>query len=217
LPEVKSKVDAYIKTLERAERVSGKTAKAAQILGAKEPTVLRGGEKALAAGEKEAGAITAEAQKRVDTILGDRNPAARVREIILGGRPSEWKEVGPILAQDPQGKALVADAVRQIMADRASSGLVSSVRTFREDVAPSLRQAGLMSDSQLASLEAQLQSIANSAVGEPAKLTMLQNAIKNAIIGVAAQPVGAPVVSGGKSLYDVINRPKQATSPARSF
>lgn len=217
LPEVKSKVDAYIKTLERAERVSGKTAKAAQILGAREPTVLRAGEKAVAAGEKEAGVITAEAQKRVDKIFGDRNPAARVREIILGGKPSEWNEVGPILAQDPQGKALVADAVRQIMADRASSGLVSSVRTFREDVAPSLRQAGLMSDSQLASLEAQLQSIANSAVGEPAKLTMLQNAIKNAIIGVAAPVVGKPVVSGGKSLYDVINRPKQATSPARSF
>ena len=74
-----------------------------------------------------------------------------------------------------------------------------------------------MSDSQLASLESQLQSIANSAIGEPAKLTMLQNAIKNAIIGVASPLVGPPVVSGGKSLYDVINRPKQATSPARSF
>ena len=184
MPEVKSKVDVYIKTLERAERVSGKTAKAAQILGAREPTVLRAGEKALAAGEKEAGVITAEAKKRVDKILGDKNPA---------------------------------DAVRQIMSDRASSGLVSSVRTFREDVAPSLRQAGLMSDSQLASLEAQLQSIANSAIGEPAKLTMLQNAIKNAIIGVAAPLAGKPIVSGGKSLYDVINRPKQATSPARTF
>ena len=217
LPEVKSKVDAYIKTLERAERVSGKSTKAAQILGAREPGVLRGGERAVAAGEKEAGVITAEAEKRVQTILGDRNPAARVREIILGGRPSEWKEIGPILAQSPEGKTLVADAVRQIMADRASTGLVSSVRVFREDVAPSLRQAGLMSDSQLSSLEAQLQSIANSAVGEPAKLTMLQNAIKNAIIGVAAQPVGQGAISAGKSLYDVINRPKQATSPARSF
>ena len=217
LPEVKGKVNAYIKTLERAERVSGKTTKAAQILSAKEPGVLRAGEKAVSTAEKEAGAITADAEKRVKTILGDRNPAARVREIILGGKPSEWQEVGPILAQNPQGKALVADAVRQIMADRASSGLVSSVRVFREDVAPSLRQAGLMSDSQLSSLEAQLQAIANSAVGEPAKLTMLQNAIKNAIIGVSAQPVGKPTVNAAKSLYDVINRPKQATSPARSF
>lgn len=207
LPEVKSKVSSYLSTLERAERVSGKTGKAAQILESREPTVLRAGEKVVAAGEKEAGAITAEAQKRVDTILGDKNPAARVREIFLSGKPSVWKEVGPILASAKGGKEAVAEAVRQIMADRATSGLVSSVRTFREDVAPSLREAKLMTPEQLSSLEAQLQAIANSAVGEPAKLTMLQTAIKNAIIGVSAQPVGGMAVSAGQAVI-----PKQSSS-----
>jgi len=212
LPEVKSKVNAYLSTLERAERVSGKTGTAAKILESREPTVLRAGEKALAAGEKEAGAITAEAQKRVDTILGDKNPAARVREIFLSGKPSVWKEVGPILASAKGGKEAVAEAVRQIMADRATSGLVSSVRTFREDVAPSLRDAKLMTPEQLSSLEAQLQAIANASVGEPAKLTMLQTAIKNAIIGVSAQPVGGMAVSAGQAVMpkqsstDVLNR-----------
>jgi len=212
LPEVETKVNTYLKTLERAERVSGKTGGAAKILESREPTVLRAGEKALAAGEKEAGAITAEAQKRVETILGDKNPAARVREIFLSGKPSIWKEVGPILASAQGGKEAVAEAVRQIMADRATSGLVSSVRTFREDVAPSLRDAKLMTPEQLSSLEAQLQAIANSAVGEPAKLTMLQTAIKNAIIGVTAQPIGGAAVSAGpavmpkQSSKDVLNR-----------
>jgi hypothetical protein len=207
LPEVKSKVSSYLSTLERAERVSGKTGTAAKILESREPTVLRAGEKALAAGEKEAGVITAEAQKRVETILGDKNPAARVREIFLSGKPSVWKEVGPILASAKGGKEAVAEAVRQIMADRATSGLVSSVRTFREDVAPSLREAKLMTPEQLGSLEAQLQAIANSAVGEPAKLTMLQTAIKNAIIGVTAQPVGGMAVSAGQAVM-----PKQSSS-----
>jgi hypothetical protein len=207
LPEVKSKVSSYLSTLERAERVSGKTGTAAKILESREPTVLRAGEKALAAGEKEAGVITAEAQKRVETILGDKNPAARVREIFLSGKPSVWKEVGPILASAKGGKEAVAEAVRQIMADRATSGLVSSVRTFREDVAPSLRDAKLMTPEQLGSLEAQLQAIANSAVGEPAKLTMLQTAIKNAIIGVSAQPVGGMAVSAGQAVM-----PKQSSS-----
>lgn len=212
LPEVKSKVSSYLSTLERAERVSGKSGTAAKILESREPTVLRAGEKALAAGEKEAGAITAEAQKRVDTILGDKNPAARVREIFLSGRPSIWKEVGPILASAKGGKEAVAEAVRQIMADRATSGLVSSVRVFREELAPNLREAKLMTPEQLSSLEAQLQAIANSAVGEPAKLTMLQTAIKNAIIGVAAQPVGGMAVSAGQAVMpkqssqDVLNR-----------
>jgi len=214
LPEVKGKVDAYIKVLERAERISGKTGKAAKILESREPTVLRAGEKAVAAGEKEAAAITGEAADRVKTILGDKNPAARVREIILGGKPSVWAEVGPILSKDPKGKQLITESVLQIMADRAESGLVSSVRTFREDVAPSLKTAGLMSEQQLSSLEAQLQAIANSAMGEPAKLTFIQRAIKDALVGAAAQPVGAVTVEASKmvmpkSAKDVINRKNQ--------
>ena len=207
LPEVKAKASSYLTTLERAERISGKTSTAAKILESREPTVLRAGEQALAAGEKEAGAITAEAQKRVATILGDRNPAARIREIFLSGKPSVWQEVGPILAQAKGGKEAAAEAVRQIMADKAASGLVGSVRTFREDIAPSLRESKLMTPEQLGSLEAQLQAIANSAIGEPAKLNMLQTAIKNAIIGGAAQPVGGFAVSAGQAVM-----PKQSSS-----
>ena len=220
LPEVRSKVTSYLQTLERAERVAGKTTKAAQVLEAKEPTVLRKGEQAVTAAEKEAGKITAEAEKRVNTILGDSNPARRVREIILGGKPSEWAEVGPILAASPQGKQLIAESVQQIMADRASTGLTSSIVAFREDVAPSLKAAGLMSDGQLSALEAQLQAIANSAIGEPAKLTMLQRTIKNAIIGAAAPYPGSMIfgaAGAGKSLYDVINKKDSPTSAAPRF
>jgi hypothetical protein len=210
LPEVESKVKGYLSTLERAERISGKSGTAAKILEAREPRVLREGERAVTAAEQEAGAIVGDAQKRASTILGDKNPASRITQIILGGKPSEWKEVGPILAQSPNGKQLIAESVRQIMADRAQTGLVSSVKAFREDVAPSLKGAGLMTDSQLSSIEAQLQRIANSSIGEPAKLTAIQNAIKNALLGATAQPVGAGAVGtakAGKSFYDVLNRP----------
>lgn len=220
LPEVRAKVSSYLQTLERAERVAGKTTKAGQILEAKEPTVLRTGERAVAAGEKAAGEIRAEAAQRVKTILGDSNPARRVREIILGGKPSEWAEVGPILAASPEGKRLITESVQQIMADRASTGLTSSIVAFREDVAPSLKAAGLMSDRQLSSLEAQLQAIANSALGEPAKLTLLQRTIKNAIIGVGAQPVGSFIFGAantGKSLYDVINKKDSPASAVPRF
>lgn len=211
LPEVKTKVDAYIKTLERGERIAGKSSTAAKILESREPKVLREGERLASAAEKTAETITKEAADRVKTIMGDRNPAARVRDIILGGKPSEWAEVGPLLAQAPNGKALIADAVNQVMADRATGGLSGAIIKFREDVGPSLKAAGLMSERQVASLEAQLQSIANSAIGEPAKLTMIQTAIKNAIIGVAAQPVGAGVVGATKAVIpqsasDVLNR-----------
>jgi hypothetical protein len=183
---------------------------------------LREGERVLAASEKAAETVTKEAADRVKTIMGDRNPAARMRDIILGGKPSEWAEVGPLLAQAPNGKSLIADAVNQVMADRATGGLAGAVVKFREDVGPSLKAAGLMSERQIASLESQLQSIANSAIGEPAKLTMIQTAIKNAIIGVAAQPVGSGAVGAAKAVMpqsanDVLNRKSSVGSVAPRF
>jgi len=98
--------------------------------------------------------------------------------------------------------------------------LTSSIVAFREDVAPSLKAAGLMSDAQLSTLEAQLQAIAKSAIGEPAKLTMLQRTIKNAILGVTAQPAGSMIfgaAGAGKSLYDVLNKKDSPVSAAPRF
>jgi hypothetical protein len=216
LPEVKSKVNAYLTTLERAERVSGKTGSAAKILESREPTVLRAGEKALAAGEKEAGAITAEAQKRVDTILGDTSPAKRVREIILGGKASVWNEVGPILAGSPQGKKAISDAVLQVLAPEEAGGLIKLTK-FKEDVAPFLLSSKLMTKAQTDALESQLRTIYNSAVGAPAKLNMMQTAVKNAIIGASAQPVGAGAVATGKLAYDLLNRKNNVGSASPRF
>jgi hypothetical protein len=216
LAGVKSKIESYANTLERAERVSGKTGKAAQILESREPTVLRAGEKAVASGEKEAGAITDEAQKRVQTILGDSSPAKRVREIILGGKQSVWNEVGPILSGSPQGKKAITDAVLQVIAPEEMGGLIKLTK-FREDVAPFLKSSKLMSDGQIAALESQLRTIYNSAMGQPAKLNMMQTAIKNAIIGVSAQPVGAATASGAKSAYDIINNRGAVGSASRGY
>lgn len=181
---------------------------------------MRAGERAAVAGEKAAGEIRVEAAQRVRTILGDSNPARRVQEIILGGKPSEWAEVGPILAASPEGKRLITEAVQQTMANRASTGLISSIETFHFDVAPSLKAAGLMSDAQLSSLEAQLRAIGNSAMSEAAKLTMLQRTIKNAIIGGAAPYAGSMIfgtAGAGKSLYDVINKKDSPASAAPRF
>lgn len=220
LPEVKSKVDSYLATLERAERVAKKTGSAATILEARVPTVEARGARAVSQAETEAGQITSAAQDRVKTILGDANPEKRIQEIILGGKPSVWKEVGPILAASPNGKALVADAVNQIMADRASGGLRSAVIAFRQDVGPSLKAANLMSDAEVSALQAKLQNIANSSLGEAAKLTTIQKMIKNALIGVAAQPVGAAVdntVRAGKSFYDTLTKPSPVGSMSPRF
>ena len=121
-----------------------------------------------------------------------------------------WKEVGPILASTPNGKELVAKAVNQIMATRASQGFTSAIEVLRMDVGPSLVSAGLMTEQQIGTLMRQLEQIKNTAIGEPAKLTMLQNAVKNALIGAAAQPIGA----AGVSATDMLNRRGQVGSVA---
>lgn len=210
LPEVRTKVEIYQRGLERGERIAGKTEKAATILGTKEKQALQAGERAVGEAEKEAGRITGEAQKRVQTILGDAFPAARIQEIILSGSPKTWQEVGPILASTPNGRQLVSQAVNQVMADRASTGLVSAVQAFKDDVAPALRSANLMSDQQIRALSQRLEAIKNTSVSEPAKLTMLQTAIKNALVGLGAQPAGTAAVSA----YDIINRKNQVGSVA---
>jgi hypothetical protein len=200
LPELKQRVADYVKTVERAERIGKQTTEAQRILASREPTVLKAGERAVSEAEKRAGKITEEASKRVETILGDKNPAARVREIILSGRPSIWKEVGPILSGSQQGRAVIGDAVNQIMADRAAAGVVGAVRAFREDVAPSLKASGLMTDRQLASVAQQLDTIANTASPEPFKLTLMQRVVKNAVSSLAATPTGGAITTIGGAL-----------------
>jgi hypothetical protein len=214
LPGIKQSVESYIKTLERGERIAEKTSKAAKTLGSREPTVLREGERALKAGETEAGAIRSEAEKRVRTILGDASPAKRVREIILGGKESEWKEIAPILSQYREGIDYISDAVKQVIAPEEVGGLIK-VTKFREDVAPFLERSGLMQKPQIDKLEADIRAIYNTAAGEEAKLTLIQRAIKNALIGVASTPVGGGVVGTYKSAQDMLNKKGsiESTSP----
>jgi len=216
LPGIKQSVESYIKTLERGERIAEKTGKAAKTLASREPTVLSQGERALKAGETEAGAIRSEAEKRVRTILGDASPAKRVREIILGGKESEWKEIAPILSQYREGIDYISDAVKQVIAPEEVGGLIK-VTKFREDVAPFLERSGLMQKPQIDKLEADIRTIYNTAAGEEAKLTLIQRAIKNALIGVASTPVGGGVVGTYKSAQDMLNKKGSIESASPRF
>jgi hypothetical protein len=207
LPEVRTKVEIYQRGLERGERIAGKTQKAASTLESGKEQVLREGQRAVTQAETAAGQITKEASDRVKTILGDANASERIKEIILG-RPSVWVEVGPIIANNPRGKELIAGAVNQIMASRAERGLVTVIEVFDDRVAPNLKAANLMDDRAINDLRQKLIRIRDTAINDPAKLTMMQNAIKNALVGLTAQPVGSAAVSA----YDVINRKNQVGS-----
>ena len=207
LPEIKSKAQAYLTKLERAERISGKTETAAKILTAREPTTLRAGEAATVGAEKESAKIIAEAEKKADLILKNQFPADRVKELFLSGAVDQWREITPILAQTPKGKETIGEAVRQIMASRAESGLRTAPEFFRDKVRPPLEAGNLLPKRELDNIEFQLTAIKNSTMPDAEKFTLMQRIVKNAIVSYAVPGVGRLVTPSKKSDRDVINKP----------
>jgi len=189
LPEVKAKVSSYLSTLERAERVSGKTSKAADILGLREPKLISKGAQAMTEAEKEAGKITAEAQKRVDTILGSKFPNEEIEKLMLTGDVSRWNEVAPILAQSPEGRQNIEAAVRQVMS-RVSPKSMGD--TFRDNVRQRLETTRLLSSDKLDRIQQELDSISSLTLSPEQKMSLLQRITRNLLTTVPAQTVGAP-------------------------
>jgi len=210
LPEVDGKVNSYLKLMEKAETTAGKTGKASKILGAREPRVLREGINVSGLAETEAGKITEEASKRVNVILGDKFPAQRVKELFLSGSKKQWDEVAPILARSPQGKKAIADAVQQVMASRAETGLVTAPEFFRDNVRPALKSANLMSNARLDEIQSKLELIKNSSMPDVQKMKLMQRLFRNSISGYLA-PLAERSIEGlvsppKKSSSDVINQ-----------
>jgi cell division septum initiation protein DivIVA len=159
------------------------------------------GEKKLAAGvvkraETEAGDITqatgaeaqkirAEAQKRADTILAGTTDADRTRQIILGTDAAAWKEASQIILSAPGGKEKLADAVNQILADKAQGSLKSAIDDWKY-IGQRLIDNNLMSSDDVSRTAAKLQEIFVAPVDLRRKLTMTERLVRNAVLGYAA-------------------------------
>ena len=159
------------------------------------------GEKKLAAGvlekgEKEAADITkaagteaqrirAEAQTRADTILKGTTDADRVRQIVLGTDDAAWKETANIVLSTPGGKEKFADAVNQILADKASKSLKGAMDDWKY-IGQRLIDNGLMDANKVAETAAKLQEIFVAPVDLRRKTTMAERLVRNALVGYVA-------------------------------
>jgi len=162
------------------------------------------GEKKLAAGvvkeaEAEAADITkaagaeatkirTEAQKRADTILKGTTDADRVRQIVLGTDDAAWKEMSSIVLSTPGGKEKFADAVNQILADKATSSLKGAIDDWKY-IGQRLIDNNLMSPQKVAETQAKLQEIFVAPVDLRQKSTMTQRLLRNALTGYVAPAV----------------------------
>jgi len=190
LPEVRSKVEGYVKALERAERIAGKSKTAASILGTRGPREISKGEQSVSLAEKEAGQITKQAQDRVDKILGSKFPNEEIEKLMLSGDFNRWQEVAPILGSSPAGKENLEKAVRQVMS-RVSPKSMGDV--FRDNVRQRLEMTKILKPEQLDRMQSELDSISNLTLSPEQKMSLLQRITRNVLTTIPSTMVGAPV------------------------
>lgn len=211
LPNVRRSAESYIANLERAEARAAGATKVEKRLGVEQKQAAREAEKAPEIGVKEAGKITQQAEKEATRILGTAEPAARVSEIILSGDRTLWDRVAPAIAAAPNGRQILGESVRQVLADRATQGIFGAMRFYDTSLKDSLIRTGLLGKQEADQISRQLQEIASVSISEPEKLTFMGRLIKNAIVGYAIPRAGTGTIN---SIGDVINQRGQINSAA---
>ena len=140
--------------------------------------------------QREAGKLSTEGERVRQEIMGKTFDARRVREIILSGDRRLWSEVGPMISADPAAKAAFGDALRQVVSEKATMSPASIRRVFAEDIRPAMEATGLLSRTELAKLESQIDLI-NKTVEGPKRVPMVIRLVTNALTGEAARVPGA--------------------------
>ena len=206
-PKVASKAMSDAQEQAAKLQAQGRTTEAKLIMDAAEKAereVSRGGEKASRLLSTAATKLSDEGGRISDLILNKSFDARRAQEIILSGDRKLWSEVGPIINENPEAKKAFADAVRQVLADKAGSSPKSILDTFNKDVRPAIEQTGLMSPQQMTMLQKQLENI-NKTASELQKPKLLQRAITNTLTGQAATGLSSITDPFG-SLYDILKK-----------
>ena len=133
---------------------------------------------------QEAQKIRNEAKKRVDIILGSKTAPDRIKDFILGADREEWSEIGNIIRATPGGRDKLAEAIGQVVADKANKSLKGAIDDMKY-LGDRLVSNGLMDQAGVDALQSKLQEIFVSPVDVATKTTLAQRAVKNAIVSYA--------------------------------
>jgi len=190
LPEVGFAIDKYASELARGERVFKNTTNARRLVESSITDKIRAGETTAARIRTEATGqardITRTGEQTASTLLGDKFPVERVRQLIESGSVAQWEAAGPAIASNPQAKASVADAVKQVLADRSERSTKGIVDFFSRNVRPAVENAGLMTSAQADGIAAKLTAIEALKVPESQKLGLAKRLLLQSVSGYAA-------------------------------
>lgn len=149
----------------------------------------------------EAGKVRAAAQDFVNVLLSGKTAPERVRDWILGSSAKEWEAISPIIASTPGGKEKMAEAVGQVIANRAEKSLKGAIQDM-EMLGDKLVSNNLMSQAAVDKLNSQLREIFVAPISGKEKATMSQRLVRNAIAGYVAPGVERGAEAGYKLLTE---------------
>ena len=211
LPNVRRSAEAYITNLERAEARAVGATKVGERLKAEQTIATKEAGKAPELGAQEAGKVTQQANEEANRILGTAEPAKRISQIISSNDRTLWDRIAPAIAAAPNGRQILGESVRQVLANRAEQGIFGTKLFYEESLKDSLLRTGLIGRKEADQISRQLNEIANVSISEAEKLTFMGRLIKNAIVGYAIPRAGTGTVN---SIGDVINQRGQINSAA---
>jgi hypothetical protein len=139
---------------------------------------------------KKTSAITQEAQRKADLILGKAVEPKRVADFLLRGTRDEWSTIAPIISGTPGGKEKLASAVGQVIADRANQSLKGAIADMKL-MADNLVSSNLMSQADANKLISKLEEVFVMPIDNAMRVTLSKRLITNAIVGTVGYGAGA--------------------------
>ena len=121
-------------------------------------------------------------------------PAQRAVDLIKSGDTELWAKVTPAIVQSPQAKFQMVKAVRQVVADQASSK--NTVDLFSRNIRPFLEGSGIASRSEMDFIAQKLSNIQEMKIPEPEKLGMARRLLLNSTGTWAATAMSRGGVAG---------------------
>lgn len=216
LPEVRAVITKFANQMGYGERVHRAAKSTVENLKTDRTTILdAGGARSQAAtAEAQKGAAGARQQRAQEaTVLaGDAAPAQRIKQIIEGGSAEEWSLLGPHINSSPDGKRLLAEAVRQSLADRADASSKGLSAFFNDKLAGHLKLNKLMNPTQIDNIAAQLHAIENLKIPERERLNLGKRVLLQAFAGYASSVAARGVVQSVPRDY-VPGEPRRVGAP----
>jgi cell division septum initiation protein DivIVA len=133
----------------------------------------------------QAKAVRQKAEENAKLILGTQTDAERIRSIITGSNAAEWEATANIVLSSSGGKEKFAQAVSQIIADKATTSLKGAINDMKY-IGDNLITYKLMSPKQVQEIQSKLQDVFVAPISMKEKATMAQRLVRNAIVGYVA-------------------------------